>query len=61
VHTFAGFRVRHMLVGRVDGRFNTIEGEFVVSADAERLFDRIDVRVDGERRHDGGGARRGPS
>jgi len=35
-----------MIVGLVDGRFNTIEGEFVVTADAERLFDRIEVRVD---------------
>lgn len=46
VHTFAGFRVKHMIVGLVDGRFNTIEGEFVVTDDAERLFDRIDARVD---------------
>jgi len=35
-----------MIVGLVDGRFNAIEGGFVVTGDAERLFGWIDVRVD---------------
>lgn len=46
VHTFSEFSVRHLIVGRVDGRFNAIEGTFVVGTDFERLFDRLDVRID---------------
>lgn len=46
VHTFAQFRVRHLLVGLVDGRFDKIEGEFLVTGDGEQLFDRIEVQVD---------------
>jgi polyisoprenoid-binding protein YceI len=46
VHTFAQFGVKHLLVGRVDGRFNAIEGEFEVTDDPERLFDRVDVRIE---------------
>lgn len=46
VHTFAVFSVRHLLVGRVDGRFNTLEGGFLVIDDADRPFDEVDVRID---------------
>jgi polyisoprenoid-binding protein YceI len=46
IHSFAAFSVRHMLVGRVDGRFNTIAGVFVVTDDPERRFDLVDVSVD---------------
>jgi polyisoprenoid-binding protein YceI len=46
LHTFAQFSVKHLIVGRVDGRFNSLEGEFALSDDSERPFDRIAVRVD---------------
>jgi polyisoprenoid-binding protein YceI len=46
LHTFAQFGVKHLVVGRVDGRFNSIQGEFVVTDDPDRPFDRIDVRAD---------------
>jgi polyisoprenoid-binding protein YceI len=46
VHTFAGFSTKHLLVGRVDGRFNSIEGTFDVTDDVERLFARIDVKIE---------------
>ena len=46
VHTFAAFSVKHMIVGRVDGRFNTIAGTFVVSDDPDRRFDLIEVSLD---------------
>ena len=45
-HTFAQFAVRHLVVGRVDGRFDSLAGEFVVVDDADRLFEGIDVRID---------------
>ena len=43
VHTFVMFRVRHLVVGRVDERFTTFEGQFTVIEDETRLFDRCDV------------------
>lgn len=46
VHTFAVFSVRHLMVGRVDGRFNTIAGELVVIDDPERPFDQVAVSID---------------
>lgn len=46
MHTFAQFRVKHLLVGMVDGRFNGIDGTFRVTDDVEMLFDQIEVRVD---------------
>jgi len=45
-HTFAQFGVRHMLVGQVDGRFDSLAGVFVVLDDPDRLFEGIDVRID---------------
>ena len=45
-HTFAEFRVMHLVVSRVDGRFNAIEGEFVVVEESEQLFDRVSARVE---------------
>lgn len=46
VHAFALFSVKHMVVGRVDARFNTIAGSFVVTDDPSRLFDLIEVSID---------------
>lgn len=43
VHTFVMFRVRHLVVGRVDGRFTSFQGQFTVIEDAARLFDRFEV------------------
>lgn len=46
MHTFVEFRVKHLIIGRVDGRFDTVEGAFRITDDAERLFDKIEVRVE---------------
>jgi polyisoprenoid-binding protein YceI len=46
MHTFAEFRVRHIVVGKVRGRFDSISGEFVVTSDPERLFSDAEVRID---------------
>jgi polyisoprenoid-binding protein YceI len=46
VHTFAVFSVRHAIVGRVDGRFDTIAGSFVVTDDRSAPFGRIEVDID---------------
>ncbi len=43
VHTFVMFRVRHLVVGRVDGRFTTFQGQFTVIEDEARLFDHFEV------------------
>jgi polyisoprenoid-binding protein YceI len=43
VHTFVMFRVRHLVVGRVDGRFTSFRGEFTVVDDPARSFDRFEV------------------
>lgn len=57
VHTFAQFRVKHLIVGLVDGRFDSIKGEFCVTDNAKALFDRIDVRIDAAGIDTGVGAR----
>ena len=36
VHTFVMFRVRHLVVGRVDGRFTSFQGQFTVREDPAR-------------------------
>ena len=36
VHTFVMFRVRHLVVGRVDGRFTSFQGQFTVREDDAR-------------------------
>src|SRR5579864_6794750 len=46
IHTFATFRVKHMIVGRVDGRFDTLSGSFAVTDDADRRFALIEVSID---------------
>ena|SRR5690242_12483580 len=46
VHSFVIFRVRHLVVGRVDGRFTSFRGSFNVVEDAERLFDSVDASFD---------------
>lgn len=46
VHSFVSFRVRHLVVGRVDGRFTSFRGTFDVIEDAERLFDSVDASFD---------------
>jgi len=46
VHTFAEFRVRHLVVGKVCGRFDSISGDFVIGEDAEHLFGHVEVRID---------------
>jgi hypothetical protein len=38
--------IKHLVVGRVDGRFKSLEGEFAFADDPERPFDRIDVRIE---------------
>ncbi|MGO9790630.1 MAG: YceI family protein [Solirubrobacteraceae bacterium] len=43
VHTFVMFRVRHLIVGRVDGRFTAFQGQFTVVEDPARSFDRFEV------------------
>ncbi len=43
VHTFVMFRVRHLVVGRVDGRFTTFQGQFTVIEDEGRLLDHFEV------------------
>jgi hypothetical protein len=46
VHTFITFRVRHLVVGRVDGRFTLFQGYFSVTDDAEVLFDDFEATFD---------------
>lgn len=46
VHTFVDFDVRHLVVGRVRGRFNSFDGEFTVVEDAEQLFGDVEVRFE---------------
>jgi polyisoprenoid-binding protein YceI len=43
VHTFVMFRVRHLVVGRVDGRFTSFQGQFTVTEDPARRFDRFEM------------------
>ena len=43
VHTFVMFRARHLVVGRVDGRFKSFHGHFTVVEDFARPFDRLEV------------------
>lgn len=45
MHTFAEFSVKHLVVGRIDGRFNAIEGGFVVTEDPDQAFDEVDVSI----------------
>jgi polyisoprenoid-binding protein YceI len=44
VHTFAEFRVRHLIVGKVRGRFDSISGDFVISHDPANFFGHVEVR-----------------
>jgi polyisoprenoid-binding protein YceI len=37
------FRVRHLVVGRVDGRFTSFHGQFTVVEDPARSFDGFEV------------------
>ena len=46
VHTFVMFRVRHLVVGRVDGRFTSFQGQFTVVEDRARAFGRFEVTLD---------------
>jgi polyisoprenoid-binding protein YceI len=46
VHSFVLFRVRHLIVGRVDGRLTSFRGKFKVVEEPERLFDRFEVTFD---------------
>jgi polyisoprenoid-binding protein YceI len=45
LHTCVRFRVKRLVVGRVDGRFDALEGEFVVLDDRERLFVEIELSL----------------
>ena len=45
VHTFAEFRVRHLIVGKVCGRFDSIGGDFDITDDPEHLFGDVEVRI----------------
>lgn len=46
VHTLVVFRVRHLVLGRVVGRFDSFQGELTVIEDAERLFGEFEVTFD---------------
>lgn len=46
VHSFVLFRVRHLVLGRVDGRFTSFRGQFDVVEDADQPFDRFEVAFD---------------
>ena len=46
VHSFVSFRVRHLIVGRVNGRFTSFRGSFNVVEDAESLFESVDASFD---------------
>jgi polyisoprenoid-binding protein YceI len=46
VHTFAEFRVRHLVIGKVRGRFDSISGDFAITDDPEHLFGHVEVRID---------------
>jgi polyisoprenoid-binding protein YceI len=46
VHTFVMFRVRHLVVGRVDGRFTSFQGQFTVREDDARSLDRFEVTLE---------------
>src|SRR6478609_4250009 len=46
VHTFVDFDVRHLIVGRVRGRFDSFEGEFTVVDDTEQLIGDFEARFD---------------
>jgi polyisoprenoid-binding protein YceI len=43
VHTFVAFRARHLVVGRVDGRFTAFQGQFTVGQDPARPLDHFEV------------------
>jgi polyisoprenoid-binding protein YceI len=46
VHSFLAFRVRHLVVGRVDGRFTAFGGQFTVNDDNPGLLDDVEVTID---------------
>lgn len=46
VHTFVDFDVRHLVVGRVRGRFDSFAGEFTVVEEPEQLFGDFEVRFE---------------
>jgi polyisoprenoid-binding protein YceI len=46
LHTFLIFDVRHLVFGRVCGRFDTLKGDFEVIDDRERPFGRIALEID---------------
>jgi polyisoprenoid-binding protein YceI len=44
VHTFAGFRAQHFIVGRVQGRFETVSG--VITVEQNVLDSHVEVVID---------------
>ena len=44
VHTFVVFGVRHLVVGKVRGRFDSFEGDLTIVKDPEQLFGAFEVR-----------------
>jgi polyisoprenoid-binding protein YceI len=43
VHSFVVFRVRHLVVGKVRGRFDSFEGDLTIVEDPEQLFGAFEV------------------
>ena len=43
VHTFVEFSTRHLVVGRVDGRFDSFAGRFAIVEDPEQLFGPFEI------------------
>jgi polyisoprenoid-binding protein YceI len=48
IHTFVIFSVRHLIFGKVRGRFDAIKGDFDVSDDRSTLFERFMVEIDAQ-------------
>lgn len=46
VHSFLAFTVRHLVVGRVDGRFTAFGGQFTVNDDNPGVLDDVEVTID---------------
>lgn len=46
VHSFIQFRVSHLGIGYVIGRFNTLEGAFTYDPDADESAQKVSVTID---------------
>lgn len=45
MHTFAGFSVWHLVVGRVEGLFEAVQGTVIVAADLMASFVEVSIEI----------------